>query len=169
MIDPLFSIIHGLLICIPFTLFVLISFLSNPRLWLHSLPKDIQELAGPKTKKEVKITRFVLLPIYLLILPGLSLASVVLLSSAPKIAVEISFLGILIHLYTIWITVHLWDLIVIDGMGLLLIKPGRPPIKGTEDANGWSDPWFHIRSFGTAVIMSAIFVVPASAVLYYFL
>ena len=169
MIDPLISIVEGLLICVPFTLFVLISFLCNPRLWLHSLPKDIREMAGPKTKKEVKITRFVLLPIYVLILPGLSIASVVLLNSVAKIAVEISFLGILIHLYTIWITVHLWDLVVIDGIGLLIIKPAHPPIKGTEGARGWNDPMFHIKSFGTAVIMSAIFVVPAAGLLYYLL
>ena len=172
MTPTLISVLHGLLICIPFTLFVLVSFLSNPRLWLHSLPRDIRQMTPPKTKRELTITRLVLLPIYLLILPGLSVASVMwmkFISDAKIDWFDFSFTGIFIHLYTIWVTVHLWDLIVIDGIGLLLINPERPPIKGTEGAKGWSDPWFHIRSFATAVIMSAIFVVPAAGLLAFFL
>jgi hypothetical protein len=169
MTSTLIAVVHGLLICIPFTLFVLISFVSNPRLWLHSLPGDIRQMAAPKTKSELTVTRLVLLPIYLLILPGLSVASVLLMNSHPKGDFIDSFPEILIHLYIIWITVHLWDLIVIDGIGLLVINPGRPPIKGTEGAKGWRDPWFHIRSFATAVMMSAIFVVPAAGLLAFLL
>jgi hypothetical protein len=156
------TLIHGLLICIPFSIFVAITFGKWPRLWLHSLPADIVEMAEPKTTREKAITKFVLLPTYLLILPGLSVGSVIWLFNDE----QFSFWAILIHLYGIWTIVHLWDLIIIDGIAMLIITPDLPPIKGTAGAKGWRNYDFHIRSFGKAVVMSVIFVVPASALLY---
>lgn len=157
------GILHGIIICIPFSLFVIISFSLNPRLWLHSLPKDIVGMVPPKTEYEKKLTRYVLLPVYLFILPGMSIASVVYLSRFGQI--NFSFLTLLLHIYTIWITVHLWDLIVIDGLYMLFINPRRPPIPGTENAKGWKDYSFHAKDFIKASIFSAFFVVPAAATL----
>jgi hypothetical protein len=73
----------------------------------------------------------------MLILPGLSVGSVIYL--AKMSTTEFSFLGILVHLYGIWIFVHLWDLIIIDGGAMLLIDPNNPLIPGTEGAAGWKD------------------------------
>lgn len=157
------SILHGIIICIPFSIFVLISFLWHPRLWLHSLPKDIAGMVAPKTNRERMLTRYLLLPIYLLILPGLSVASVVYLSILYQ--TDYSYLEIFIHIYIIWITVHLWDLLIIDGLFLLLINPCNPPIRGSEGAKGWKDFGFHFREFLRATFMSALFVVPAAAIL----
>ena len=158
------TLTHGLLVCIPFSIFVAISFGNWPRLWLHSLPADIIQMAEPKTAREKAITKFILLPIYLIILPGLSIGSVIWLFN--RGGEQLPFLAILIHLYGIWIIVHLWDLIVIDGIAMLIIDRDRPPIEGTGGAKGWRNYAFHIGAFGKAVVMSAIFVVPVSAILY---
>ena len=157
------SLLHGLLICIPFTVFAIISFTRMPRLWLHSLPKDIAGRAEPKTRREALITRWVLLPIYLLILPGLSVLSCIYLIFDQTIT---SFTGILIHIYFIWAVVHVWDFAVIDLGAMLLIDPTHPPIAATENAKGWRDTRFHIRSMFLAIPMSALFVVPASFILW---
>ncbi len=159
------TLLHGLLICIPFSIFVVITFVRWPRLWLHSLPPDIIRRAAPKTEHEKRITKYVLLPIYLAILPGLSVLSVVY--TAKTFALELSWIAILIHIYGIWIIVHAWDLIVIDGIGMLLIDPNHPPISGTEGAKGWKDLRFHFRSFLKAIVMSALFVVPAATILFF--
>ena len=137
MVDVSLTLLHGLLICIPFTIFVFITFSKWPRLWLHSLPPDIVQLAPPKTPREKAITKYVLLPIYLFILPGLSVASTVLVSA--NLDKKLSFIGILIHLYGIWIIVHLWDLVVIDGVAMVLINKDSPPIAGAEGAAGWKN------------------------------
>jgi hypothetical protein len=163
MIPVTTSITHGLLICIPFTVFVAISFLANPRLWLHSLPADIQRRAAPKSARERRFTRYLLLPVYVAILPGLSTVSSVLAAQSTPV----SFVTLLGHMYVIWIVVHLWDLIIIDGISMLLIDPMHPPVDGTEGLAGWTNCWFHVKSFSIAVVMSALFVVPASAILYY--
>jgi len=102
-----------------------------------------------------------LLAIYLLILPGLSIVSALVASQG----IELTFIGAFIHIYGVWIIVHVWDFAVIDLAHVLLINPARPPIKGTEGAKGWRDLSFHFRSLLKAVLMSAIFVVPAAALL----
>jgi hypothetical protein len=163
MIDLSTSLIHGLFVCIPFTVFVAITFGKWPRLWLHSLPADIAAMAQPKTSQEKNVTKYVLLPVYLLILPGLSITSVFIVRGNAN--VELSFVSILVHLYCIWFVVHLWDLIIIDSIAMLIIDPQHPPIPGTEGARGWTDYNFHIRSFIRAVVMSALFVTPAALIL----
>ena len=40
--------------------------------------------------------------------------------------------GEFLHLYGIWVIVHLWDLIIIDFGHILLINPDSPPIPNTE-------------------------------------
>ncbi len=137
------TILHGLLICIPFTLFAVYSFWRWPRLWLHSLPADIVEMAGPKTDTETKQTRWFLIPI-LVILPGLSILSTLYLRQITQ--TNLSFLGVFIHLYTIWLIVHLWDLLVIDFGHILFINPQHPPIPGTQGAKGYQDYGFHSSS-----------------------
>lgn len=155
------TLVYALLICIPFTIFVLISFWGWPRLWLHSLPEDIAKMAGPKTAAEQRATKF-LLPPYLLILPGLSVASAVYLAQSANI--NLSFVGALVHIYLIWIIVHVYDFAVIDFAHALLINPAKPPIKGTEGAKGWKDMRFHFRSLLKAIPNSAIFVIPAALI-----
>jgi hypothetical protein len=154
------SLFHGLIICVPFSLFALITFHWRPRLWLHSLPADIQQRVPPKTRSEKRLTRYLLLPLLLMILPGLSVGSVWFLGSVRRI--DFSFVGILTHLYVVWIVVHLWDFLIIDCISAFLIDPERPPISGTERSKGWKDYSFHFRAFVKATVMSALFVVPCA-------
>jgi hypothetical protein len=154
------TLVHGLLICLPFSAFVLVSFWRWPRLWLHSLPPDIARLAGPKTPEEETQTRYLLVA-FLLILPGPSLLSAVLAAEAAS--VDLSFVGALAHIYGIWVIVHVWDFVVIDCGYAALMDPRRPPIPGTEGAKGYKDYAFHFRMLLRAVVMSALFVVPGAA------
>jgi hypothetical protein len=162
MIAFLTTLKHGLFICIPFSIFAVFSFWRWPRLWLHSLPADIAEMAGPKTDTERKQTKWLLIPI-LLILPGLSIVSTVYLGQTTQ--TNLSFMGALIHIYGIWIVVHLWDFLIIDCGHALFINPQRPPIPGTEGAKGYKDYGFHFRAFLRAVLMSSLFVVPSALVI----
>lgn len=162
MVHPADSLVAGLLVCIPFTIFVVITFSTVPRVWLHSLPPDIARMAGPKTPHEQRLTRWVMLPIVLAILPGLSVASAFWL--ARRDGIDLTFAGAVVHLSIVWAVVHLWDFVVIDCVYAALVDPARPPIAGTEGAAGWTDYDFHFRSLIKALLMSALFVVPAAAV-----
>ncbi len=162
MISVWVTLWYGLALCLPFTAFALSTFWWRPRLWLHSLPADIGARVLPKTPAEERLTRWLLLPCMLLILPGLSILSTWL---ASRQLAEVTFLGLLRHLYGVWLVVHLWDLVTIDGGHALLVDPARPPIAGTEGAEGWTDMGFHGRAFIRAILMSLLFVVPAAFLL----
>lgn len=162
MIDLSTTIFHGLLICIPFSIFAVGSFWRWPRLWLHSLPADIQRMAGPKTKSEIRYTRYLMVT-YLLVFPVLPCVSA--LYAANQVGVDLSFWGAVAHTYGIWIVIHTWDFVIIDCGHALLIDPDRPPIAGTEGAKGYRNYGFHIRSLVKAIVMSAVMVVPLSAIM----
>jgi hypothetical protein len=155
------SVGHGLLLSVPFTVFAVGTFWVAPRLWLHSLPPDIAAMAGPKTPVEVRRTRY-LLWAYLAIFPALSLLSTAV---AARHASDLTFTAACVHLYIIWVVVHVWDFVVIDCGHALLIDPLRPPIPGTTGARGYRDVAFHCRSMIKAVLMTGLFVVPAAALL----
>lgn len=167
MIDLSTTVSHGLVICLPFSAFVLISFWLRPRLWLHSLHPDIQRMAGPKTDAERRQTKYLLLPLYLLILPGLSIVSTVFVAQTSP--TDLAFLDAFLHIYGIWVIVHLWDFVVIDSGYTLLMNPDRPPISGTEGTKSWKDYRFHFRSLLRAVPLSLVFVLPAAVVVSFLL
>jgi hypothetical protein len=116
-----------------------------------------------KTEMEKKQTRYLLLPLLLLILPGLSLLSVIYIAKTTH--ADLSLIAILLHLYGMWTIVHLWDFLVIDCTAIILVNPLHPPIPGSEGARGWTNYGFHIRAMLKAILMSALFILPASLVL----
>jgi hypothetical protein len=118
-------------------------------------------MAGPKTADEVSQTRFLIVPV-LLILPGLSIASALYTGKTTR--TNLSFIGTFVHLYGIWIIVHLWDFVVIDCGHALFIDAQHPPIQGTEGAKGYRDIGFHFHAFVRATCMSSLFVVPAAVI-----
>jgi len=150
--------LDGLIACVPFTVVALGSFLLKPRLWLHSLPPDIQAMAPPKTRAERQLTGWmgalVLLcffgvPILLtwrrhLLLPGG-------LTTIESVA----------NLYAVWMIVNAWDLVGIDWPYAYWVDLSRPPIPGTEGAQGYKAYAFHARAFLKASVFGLLVIVPA--------
>ena len=152
----------GLLSCIPFSIIVWASFLSMPRLWLHSLPPDIQAMAPPKTGAERRMTGF-MGALVLLSFFGVPAALTWRLHAATSGG--LSFLEALSHLYGVWLVVNLWDLVLIDWPYAYFVNPDRPPIPGTAGARGYKDYGFHAKAFVKASIFSLVIIVPAALVI----
>ena len=150
---------EGVLVSIPFSLVVWASFLTRPRLWLHSLPADIQAMAPGKTLPERRLTAL-MGSILLTIFFGLPIALTARLDA--ETPGGLSFAQALTHLYGVWSVVNLWDLILIDWPYAYFVDPDRPPIPGTAGARGYKDYGFHFRSFLKASIFGLAVLVPAS-------
>ena len=155
---------HGLAICIPFSLFALVTFLLNPRLWLHSLPPDVVLYSKPRTTFEKSIIKFLLMPLYLIILPGMSLVSMLWLMSYSE--ASISLPGILLHMYGMWGIVHLWDFLVLDCIAVIMLDSRHNSVITTTSGQTWDNISFHLSSLLKAVIFSSIFLIPASIILW---
>jgi hypothetical protein len=152
----------GLIACIPFTVVVWASFLSKPRLWLHSLPSDIQAMAPPKTAAERRTTAWVG-AIVLSCFFGVPIFLTWRLHA--RVPGGLSLLESIVHLYGVWMVVNVWDLVAIDWPYAYLVDPARPPIPGTAGARGYKDYGFHARAFLKASVFSLAIIVPAGALI----
>jgi len=152
----------GLLACLPFSIVVWASFLWKPRLWLHSLPPDIQAMAPAKTAAERRMTgamgTLVLLSFF-----GVPVALTWRLHSA--VPGGLSFTEALAHLYGVWMVVNIRDLLLMDWPYAYFVDPSRPPIPGTAGARGYKDYGFHARAFVKAAVFSLAVIVPAALVI----
>ena len=152
----------GLIACVPFTVVVWASFLSKPRLWLHSLPLDIQALAPPQTAAERRTTAW-MGALVLVCFFGMP----ILLTWRRHVGIPggLSSLESVAYLYGVWMVVNVWDLVAIDWPYAYFVDPDRPPIPGTAGALGYKDYGFHARAFLKASVFSLAIIVPAGTLI----
>jgi hypothetical protein len=151
-------LLDGALACIPFTVVVLTSFLLKPRLWLHSLPPDIQAMAPPKTPAERQLTNWMG---GLVLFCFFGIPILLTWNRHLQYAGGFSSVEALAHLYGVWMLVNVWDLVGIDWPYAYWVDPLRPPIPGTEGAVGYKDYAFHAKAFFKASVLSLVLLVPA--------
>ena len=152
-------LIDGALACVPFSIVVLTSFIMRPRLWLHSLPADIQELAPLKTDDERRTSVWVGL---LVMLTFFGVPSLLTWRLHLEVAGGLSFRESLTHLYGVWMVVNLCDLVAIDWPYTYFVDPDQPPIAGTAGARGYKDYGFHFRMFLKASVLSLGIILPVA-------
>lgn len=127
-----------------FTAFVVGTIRWKPRIWLHDFPADIQALAAPKTAEEKRLTAWIGTP-FILVFFGLPVVLAWDLQSV--LGTDFSFLNVWLYAYALFFGVNLWDLLVLDWIGITLIDPQNPPFPGTEGAAGWRNYAFHFYAF----------------------
>lgn len=152
----------GLIACVPFSIVVWTSFLSMPRLWLHSLPADIQSMAPPKSAAERRLTA-VMGILVLLCFFGVPIGLTWRVHA--EVPGGLSFLDAFVHLYGVWMFVNLWDLVAIDWPYAFFVDANQPPIPGTAGAAGYKDYRFHTRAFLKASVFGLVIVVPAAFII----
>lgn len=151
-------LIDGLLSCLPFSAVAFGSFLLKPRLWLHSLPADIQAMAPQKTGAERRLTGW-MGSVVLFCFFGIPILFT--LRRHLQTAGGFSSLEAVGYLYGVWMIVNIWDLVGIDWPYAYWVDPCRPPIPGTEGAAGYKDYRFHARAFVKASVFSLAIILPA--------
>ena len=165
---PLSSLLtDGLIASIVFTLLIGAVLWYNPRLMLQDFPKDIQALVPPKTAQEKRLSTW-LLPLVVVVFIGLPLYQVLALkaSSGGTLSIGTAF----VYAYGIFFIVNLWDLVVMDWIGMrLFVNPQKPPFPGTEGAAGWRDDLFHFRGFLKGCGIGLVMMLPVAALAVYVL
>jgi hypothetical protein len=149
----------GFIAVVPFSIVVWVSFLSMPRLWLHSLPADIQAMVPPKSARERQATA-VMGTLVLLCFFGVPIYLTWRLHD--EVPGGLSFPDAFMHLYGVWTLVNLWDLIAIDWPYAYFVNPARPPIPGSAGARGYKDYAFHARAFLKASVFGLAIILPAA-------
>lgn len=149
MINPQLLLVDATLTTIVFSGFVVGTLLWKPRLWLQDFPPDIQAMIPPKTEQEERLTRVIAVPFFITLFGTLSFA-------AYHYGNANGFWALWLHVYLVWQAANLFDLIVIDWGGTLLIDPMNPPLPGTEGAKGYRDFTFHFVGFLKGSMMGTV-------------
>ena len=163
---PLSSLLTDALITsVVFTLSIGAILWYNPRLMLHDFPKDIQALVPPKTATEKRLSQILFVPVMVLFI-GLPLYQVLALkaSSGGVLPLWTAF----VYAYGIFFLVNLWDLVVMDWIGMrLFVNPQKPPFPGSEGAAGWRDDAFHFRGFLKGCVIGLVMMLPVALLAVY--
>ena len=100
----------------------------------------------PKTAEEKRLTKVIAVPFFSLLFGSLAFA-------AFRYGNSQGFWAMWLHVYLVWQVVNLFDLVVIDWCGTLLIDPMNPPFPETKGAKGYRDFMFHFVAFLKGSVM----------------
>ena len=146
-------LVQCIVCCILFTLMVMPSLYKNPINWVMDFPpeiiKRVESLPQYKDKIKKKEKRHIKKKILAMI------AFVVVLSAVAYFSGCRSFLDTFLHVFIIFVTVNLYDLVVLDWGIACHSKKIR--IQGTEDMDKeYNNPWFHSRGFIIGCVLGLI-------------
>jgi len=120
-------------------------------MWLNDYPPDIRERYGPMSPESRR--RGLLLGIPAMAI-GLAVAVVGTLQASAGAVEPLGFGGLFLHLFVVMTVFNVIDLVVLDWLVFVRIRPRFLVLPGTEDCAGYDDDAFHLRAFlkGTALI-----------------
>lgn len=161
MLNSQLLLTDGIILTIIFSVFVIGSLLWKPRLWMHDFPADIQAMMPPKTDSEKHQTILLAIPFFILLFGGLGFTAI-------RYGTGNGLLAMALHIYLVWELVNLFDLVVLDWGGMMLIDPQNPPLAGTAGAKGYRDFTFHLIGFIKGSVMGIVFALIIAGAIFLF-
>lgn len=164
--DLLLLLQHGLIYGLILSAALSVTFtglmLLNPEIWLHDYPPDIQAKYGPISERARRQKALAVWPVALLLI-GLVIAS--LLGLAQLNGGVLAFADAFVGTFVMLMVFNLIDLLLLDWLIFVTIRPRLIVLPGTEGLAGYRDYGFHFRGFlkGTAGSLVASLVVAVIA------
>ncbi len=120
-----------------------ITFFINPEIWVHDYPPDIQQKFGPKSEQAERQTKLAAIPFFLLLI-GLVVRSNLMLKqkNGGVLPFKVAFLNTYGQFLYFW----LFDLVIMDWLIFVTLKPRMIVLPGTEGAAGYDDYAFHLKT-----------------------
>jgi len=119
-------------------------------MWVNDYPPDVRERFGPMSPESKRRGLFLGVPVMVV---GLAIAVVGTLRAGAG-AEPLGFGGLFAHMFVVMTVFNLVDLIVLDWLVFVRVRPRFLVLPGTEDCAGYDDDLFHFVAFlkGTALI-----------------
>jgi hypothetical protein len=146
------TLLHGLALSLIASAYIIITFLINPRIWLHDYPQAIQDLLPPINEKEKRLSLILGIP-FLLLLFIVPLVSTILLKNHNP---DFSYLSLAFNAFGVAFAFNVVDWLVLDWLMFCTITPGFVVLPGSEGAVAYKDYWFHFRGFLIGTVISII-------------
>lgn len=155
------SLIYGGILSGLMFLFIIGSMLYNPELWLNDYPPDVRQKYGPVSQQTLKTRKWFGI-VMILIMAGVILAAALTVPTAS--GDKAPFLTTLRSTYIVFLIGSLMDLLVIDLLLGMVIRPKFMILKGTEGAAGYKDVKFHFNAFLRGAFSGAVLCLILTAI-----
>jgi len=135
------ALVDGIILSVLISIVVLGSIYVDPRMWVDDYPPDIQAAVGPVQTPPGQV-----------IVGGVFFAAAVVgvpLWSNARLRRrnhgKLSFWAAFANSALLFFVFAVWDLLVLDWLLFVTIRPSFMVIPGTEGLAGYKDYWFHFR------------------------
>lgn len=133
----------GSLLSVSLAALISIMFFINPEIWAHDYPPDIQEKFGPKSEKAKRQTKLAAIPFFLFLFGFVVRSNLVLKKENGG---ELPFKMAFLNTYGLFLYFWLFDLVIMDWLIFVTLKPSLIILPGTEGAAGYDDYAFHLKA-----------------------
>lgn len=164
MLDVTKILVDGGLFALIFTVYILALVIYNQRLILNpgDIPADILAAVPPKTEEEQRLSVWLGIPFFILMLGIPAYSTYTFALQNPAAGYWLLF-G---HIFFVSLIPNLFDLIVLDWLLFCTIQPSFFVFPGTEGFFGYRDYGFHLRQHAKAFpILVVVIAVVAWVVL----
>ena len=158
------SLFYGAILSLFLTALVIISLIRWPMIWVGDLPEDVKAVVPPMSARDKRIR----LAVAGVMFAGIAAALIASLVGLWQLSGgSPSFTEVAISVFVIAMTFNLVDLLLIDWLLVVKIRPSFVMVPGTEHMAGYDDYGFHFRGFlkGTVGIFLFSLIVAALVVL----
>lgn len=149
----------GLLYSTWLSVFILLSYKQNSRLWLHDYPKEMQALVPPKTLQEKKQMLAWALPV-----TGSMVFAPLLFVWLRHSVYEFTYAEAMLSIWMIMQIFSLIDLLILDWLITVWWRPRFIQLEGAEDLSHHDNYFHHFKGFifgvGFSTIGAAITALP---------
>ena len=140
---------------------IMVSLRYNAEMWLRDYPPAIQERFGPMSPAAKRQGRVVAIPLFAILLGGPALSTWRL---RRRVGGELAFASAFTHAYALMALFNLVDLLIVDYLLLVRLRPSFAVLPGTAGMAAYDDVGFHVKGFGKGM---AFGLVPSAAIAWF--
>jgi hypothetical protein len=155
----------GALLSVVSSTYLLVLLRFTPRMFLRHFPKEIREVAPPKSEKERRISILLGAPFGLLFIGYIFASALLWRASAQE---SPSFWELFAHAFGLFFLFNLVDLLILDWLIVCRFTPSWLVIPGTEHVVMPKEYLYHFKGFLTGTVVSAIGALGIAALLHLF-
>lgn len=153
MLDVGKMLLHGGLLSVLASAYILAVLYVNPRLVLQNYREDIRSRVPEKDEREKRITLLIGVPFMLLVFLVPFLSTMALKTQFG----ESEFLALALHAFGVSFIFNLVDLLILDWFMFCLWTPRFIMLPGTEDmGQAYKDAIYHLKKAGNGTLISII-------------
>jgi hypothetical protein len=156
------SLLYGAIVSAGLTAIILVSLRYWPMVWIHDAPAEVRAVAPPLTEADRRVQRVVTVLFFgwMLVVLAASLLGLRALGGG-----SVTFADAALSTFIIWMTFNLVDLLLIDWLLLLVLRPNLYAFPGVAVEHPFGSYTYHFVGFlkGTLIGVGFSLIVGAVA------